>query len=422
MRWFSVWLKACGKAQIATKRPLCQRKTGDRLEKDLANLWSRKKITKKAHAGRGLETIWEMSVYMVQGRNKYGFRFSVRSSRESPMRISLEPQPFLVGKVIASTALGAPLRRLRLVAWTTSLAGCLFFLLPACSREKIAADKTVQDDPVAHALYTQMVETMRKATTLSWVSDYRWEAKGNTLGHATYKIWLKKPNFVRLEAIRAGSNDPSGILVGDGEYFWIYWPKEKPRYGWERTGKYAEEYEKHRSTFYMKERPNSIGHQTDKLGAGMAMTIVDPSTFHGYTDSLQPYLDGVRGLGSEKVGKDDCDVVELSFMKNQRSWRLWLAKTDHLPRKLKQMVRVSYDIIFEESWSEVSVNAEIPNDRFAWSAPSEWKEWRIPPIEEGLLKPGTPAPDFDLAAPDGSRVKLSNFRGQIVWLNKWRCG
>jgi hypothetical protein len=32
-----------------------------------------------------------------------------------------------------------------------------------------------------------------------------------------------------------------GILVGDGDYFWIYWPKDKPRYGWE-TGKYAEEY------------------------------------------------------------------------------------------------------------------------------------------------------------------------------------
>jgi hypothetical protein len=109
-------------------------------------------------------------------------------------------------------------------------------------------------------------------------------------------------------------------------------------------------------------------------------------------------------------------------MKNQRSWRLWLAKKDHLPRKLKQVVRVSYDIVFEESWSEVTVNAEIPNDRFAWSAPGDWKEWREPPIEEGLLKPGTLAPDFDLAAPDGSRVKLSNFRGQIVWLNKWRCG
>gem|GEM_PF-1331736 len=421
-----MWLKACGKAQIATKRPLCQRKTGDGLEKDLANLWSRKKITKKAHAGRGLETIWEMSVYMVQGRNKFGFRFSVRSSRESPMRISLEPQPFLVGKVIASAALGAPLRRLRLVAWNTLLAGCLFFLLPGCSRETITADKTIQDDPAAHALYTQMVEAMRKATTLSWVSDYRLEAKGNTFGHATYKIWLKKPNFVRLEAMPAGSNETSGILVGDGDYFWIYWPKEKPRYGWEQNGKYAEEYEKYRSRFYMKERSplgrHSIGHDAAKLGAGLFMTIIDPSTFHGYTDSLQPYLDGVRGLGSEKVGEDVCDVVELSFMKNQRSWRLWLAKKDHLPRKLKQVVRVSYDIVFEESWSEVTVNAEIPNDRFAWSAPGDWKEWREPPIEEGLLKPGTLAPDFDLAAPDGSRVKLSNFRGQIVWLNKWRCG
>ena len=46
----------------------------------------------------------------------------------------------------------------------------------------------------------------------------------------------------------------------------------------------------------------------------------------------------------------------------------------------------------------------------------------MPDIEEGLLKPGTVAPDFDLASADGSRLKLSNFRGQVVWLNKWRCG
>jgi hypothetical protein len=32
------------------------------LEKSLANLWSRKRITKKPHAGRGLETNWEMSM------------------------------------------------------------------------------------------------------------------------------------------------------------------------------------------------------------------------------------------------------------------------------------------------------------------------------------------------------------------------
>ena len=70
----------------------------------------------------------------------------------------------------------------------------------------------------------------------------------------------------------------------------------------------------------------------------------------------------------------------------------------------------------------MTINGDIPDDRFAWSPPQEWKQWRIPEIEEGLLKPGTPAPDFELAGVDGGKLKLSNFRGQIVWLNKWRCG
>jgi outer membrane lipoprotein-sorting protein len=283
-----------------------------------------------------------------------------------------------------------------------------------------------KDEPEAHALYTRMVDTMRKATTLSWVSDYRWAAQGRTLGHATYKIWLKKPNYARMEAMPAGTNEPTGILVGDGDYFWIYWPREKPRYNWEQTGKYAEEYEKNRTTFYMKKRTplgrHSIGHEAGYLGAGIAMPILDPSTFHGYTDSLQPYLDGVQKVGIERVGAENCDVVEVSFMKHQRSWRLWLSQRDHLPRKLTQVVRVSSELVFEESWSNVRLDAEIPGDRFVWSPPAGWKEWRAPEIEEGLLKPGTIAPDFDLASTDGSRIKLSNFRGQVVWLNKWRCG
>ncbi len=304
-----------------------------------------------------------------------------------------------------------------LAAW-----GLFFFSAPAQTK----APKTLSDEPKAHALYSQMVDAMRKANSLSWVSDYRWEARGQTLGHATYRIWLKKPNYARVEAARVGQTEPSGILVGDGDYFWIYWPKEKPRYGWERSGKYGEEYEKYRRTFYMKERTppgrHSIGHKVGELGAGIAMTVIDPSTFHGYTDSLQPYVDGVRGMGEEEVQGEPCDVVEVSFMKHQRSWNLWLARKDHLPRKLKQVVRVSYEIVAEELWSDVILDAEIPKDRFAWSAPKDWKEWRMPAIEEGLLKPGTVAPDFELASVEGGKLKLSGFRGQIVWLNIWRWG
>jgi outer membrane lipoprotein-sorting protein len=286
--------------------------------------------------------------------------------------------------------------------------------------------KAFADEAAAHKLYSKMVSTMRQAASLSWVSDYRWEARGQTLGHATYRIWLKKPNFARLEATPVGQTEASGILVGDGDYFWTYWPKEKPRYQFENNGKYAEEYEKYRRTFYMKERTpvgqHSIGHAAANLGGGLFMTIIDPSTFHGYTDSLQPYLDGVRSVGVEEAGGETCDVIEASFMKYQRSWKLWLSRTNHLPRKLTQMVRVSAPISFEETWSDVAINPGIANERFVWSAPRDWKEWRLPDIEEGLLKPGTVAPDFELASVAGGRLKLSNFRGQIVWLNVWRCG
>lgn len=298
--------------------------------------------------------------------------------------------------------------------------------LAGCSRAHAPASQTFQDEPAAHALYTQMVDAMRSATNLSWAGAYRWEFRSQSGGPATYRIWLKKPNYARLEAVPPGQTEPSGILVGDGDYFWIYWPQEKPRYGWEQKGKYAEEYEKYRRTFYLKERTppgrHSLGHEVGYLGAGIGMTIIDPSTFHGHTDSLQPYIDGVRGLGAETVGTEPCDGVEISFMKHQRSWYLWLSKRDHLPRKLREIVRVSSEITIEETWSNVTLNAEIPSAQFVWSPPPDWKEWRMPDIKEGLLKPGTLAPDFELAAAAGGRLKLSNFRGQIVWLNKWRCG
>ena len=123
-------------------------------------------------------------------------------------------------------------RRLRLLASLLTAGSLLCFRAWAAETNAPAA-KAFRDEPEAHKLYSQMVDTMRKATTLSWVSDYRWEARGETLGHATYRIWLKKPNYARMEATAVGHPERSGILVGDGDYFWTYWPKEKPRYGWE---------------------------------------------------------------------------------------------------------------------------------------------------------------------------------------------
>ena len=302
--------------------------------------------------------------------------------------------------------------------------GAWFCFLGACSQQTNTVETAFQDEPAAHQLYREMIDAMRKATTLSWTGDYRMEMQGHSYPVGVYRIWLKKPNYARVEMTLTGHTKPIGILVGDGDYFWIYWPEGKLRYGWERSGKYAEEYEQYQRKFFIKKRTpvgmHSIGHEVFAyLGL---ITVVDPSTFHGYTDSLQAYIDGIRSLGTETVGGEVCDGLEVSIMKHQRSWYLWLARKDRLPRKLQQVVRVSSDLITEESLSEVAINAEIANDRFAWSPPKDWKEWKQPAIEEGLLKPGTLAPDFELPALDGNKIKLSAFRGQIVWLNKWRCG
>ena len=105
-----------------------------------------------------------------------------------------------------------------------------------------------QDEPEAHALYNQMVGAMRKAKSLSYVSHYTFEAK-NIKMECTYRAWLKKPNYFRVEVDSASDKNSgifawlenyfrekpestavkiSGILIGDGNTLWIYWPGGRP--------------------------------------------------------------------------------------------------------------------------------------------------------------------------------------------------
>jgi hypothetical protein len=70
----------------------------------------------------------------------------------------------------------------------------------------------------------------------------------------------------------------------------------------------------------------------------------------------------------------------------------------------------------------VAVGVEISDDKFAWRPPEGWRKWKMVSPAEGLLKPGTEAPDFELASLDGGTIRLSDFRGNFVWMYKWRSG
>ncbi len=64
----------------------------------------------------------------------------------------------------------------------------------------------------------------------------------------------------------------------------------------------------------------------------------------------------------------------------------------------------------------------MPVEKFVWTPPEGWRQWELPKPEDILLKPGTPAPDFELAAADGGKIKLSDYREKIVWFYIWRAG
>ena len=287
------------------------------------------------------------------------------------------------------------------------------------SKEEISG-VIAKDEPEARALYEKMNETFRKAQTLSYKSIHRDVYGGEEYGHSTYTIWMKKPNFFYVEAINLDNNS-KGILVGDGQYAWNFWPKGRPSF----RGEDYEVYEKSRFNVYMKE-PAPPG----KYSIGYAVVfkksncfpILDPSVFQGIKDTIEPYIDFIRSIGAEKVGNEECDVIEVSYMKHQRSHYFWISKKDNLPRKLKMIIPGSKESVTYEIWSEVTLNDEIATEKFAWTPPENWRQWHPPSPEDKLLKPGQNAPDFELYAADGGKIKLSGYRGKIVWLYIWRSG
>jgi hypothetical protein len=56
----------------ASEHPLCQRKAEGGLEKGLANLWSKRKIPKRAYAVRGQEIKWQIPSGMIDHLRLHG--------------------------------------------------------------------------------------------------------------------------------------------------------------------------------------------------------------------------------------------------------------------------------------------------------------------------------------------------------------
>ena len=299
----------------------------------------------------------------------------------------------------------------------------LHFIPVACSSSNALEEEggTFVDEASAHALYDQMLEVFRTENAIYLESEYKWGTSDMGLGHLVYKLWMKKPNFARLDVV----DQESGLeatLVLDGESFWVFWPKGRP---WlERMTR--ELYEKTRMISYFHwPAPagwHSILHKVADMQTSMTVSIFEYSTFHGYTDAMLEHLGAVRDLGTEMVDGQLCDVIELSFMEGQRKKKYWISRESHIPLRLEQVIETVPRYITTETWTGIEIGGDIDEDLFDWKPGKDWHEYRDPVLEDGLISPGETAPDFELDLYQGGRFKLSEQRGNVVWLVFWRVG
>jgi outer membrane lipoprotein-sorting protein len=301
------------------------------------------------------------------------------------------------------------------------LAASLALLAPAQDR---SLPEELTGDVHAIYLYGQMIGALHGAQSLAFESEFSFysikEGKENFRQTNRYKAWLMKPNFARLEVTRSGS-EPYGVLVGDGDHFWLYWPQGTLFF----TSAYRNQPGKMEHQVYMKKRTplgrHSLAHEIGYIGNG-SMCILELSAFHGYEESMTPYLGAITSRGEEKVGEEACHVIHLSFMKGQRERILWISKKDHLPRMLKSVVHVSYDIFAEEEWTKIRLNETIDPALFEWTPPEDWEERDMPDPNDALLAKGDPAPAFSLRDAKGGRISLSDHIGRPIWIMFWRVG
>ncbi|MBN2070120.1 MAG: redoxin domain-containing protein [Candidatus Krumholzibacteriota bacterium] len=158
------------------------------------------------------------------------------------------------------------------------------------------------------------------------------------------------------------------------------------------------------------------------MQTAMTVSIFEFSTFHGYDDPMLEHLDAVRGLGSEVTGGEECDVIEVSFMLGQRKKKYWISRENHIPVRLEQVIETVPRYITTEKWSNIEPGLDIDDRLFDWQPGEGWYEYREPVLEDGLIKAGEIAPDFELDLYSGGRFKLSRQRGNLVWLVFWRVG
>ncbi len=296
------------------------------------------------------------------------------------------------------------------------LEGWALYVLSA-SAERWRPAMIVANEPEAQALYEAMVEAAHQAETLS----YGCLCDGSDSRTSFFRVQLEKPNRARI-SLHNGFSKKSTTLLADGDRLRVFWSGDRPTM---KVDDFAR-YEQPQSNVYVdmvcSPDGDDIVSEMARLGLAWSNLIWSPSVFFRGADEFEPYIDGIRYRGTNEAGGEECDVIEVSYFKAQRIRHYWLSREDHLPRRIKEIVRLADNHVIAEDWFGVEVNPSIDKSDFQWSPEDGYRVWNPPDFDEFLLKRGAEAPDFKLSSISGETIHLADFRGQTVWLCLWQVG
>jgi len=275
-----------------------------------------------------------------------------------------------------------------------------------------------RDDPAARAIYEAMIEKLRNAQRLSYMSL----CSGPDGRVSFHNVQLEKPDRFHFD-VANGPSSNSTTAVSDGNNVWIYWSGDRP---YIRTIDDDESHEQTISEVYVQQAAtaerDSAASDVALLGRAWYGLILDPEIFHGRADPLEPFIDGIAYRGRNRVGDEMCDVIEITYLHAQRARHFWISTQDHLPRRIKEIFRLAENHVTVEEWMKPDTEPEIPPQTFAWSPPEGWRRWTPPSPERFLLPAGSEVPDFELRSAGRGAINLSAYRGQVVWLHVWQVG
>ena len=286
------------------------------------------------------------------------------------MRAEMAPQLSLKGAMTLN----------RTSKWLTGIAGSLCVLVsPALSRA----------DEKGAALLKEVEKATLSIKTLS--GEVQTNAKFGGQTQASKGVFrIKRPNL--LYAKMTGSE--SSTFASNGKDFIIYMPSQKQ---------------------YMKMKADPKG---ARLGGGLLQSLFfSPTQMFGKSEP--------KYAGTEIVAGKSYSILVFTPTKEQM-FKLYVS-----PEKLITIAKVEIkdeqgklSVSDEERFTNLKVNALIPNSQFAYAPPRDAVLYKAPTqssYDEKFLPVNSRAPEFNLATPQDGRISLENTlkEKKAVLVNFW---